>query len=372
MSSQTASKRSIRPSRALQQRPSGLRIFILVFLLLHLPLFVYPVLRLSSWLELGTLLTWMILVPVATSQIVSRWLLRNSPNPAVRRLRQVLDMVLGISPVVLALLLVAEVLVLAAVFEPRAAAWLVISASTLVMLGGIAAASRPSVHRVSFAAERLQAPLRFVQITDVHIGSRSAHFLSGVVARIKRLEPEFVCITGDFIDAWGVPESDLVSLKSLDCPIYFCTGNHERYEDFDAILERLGNLGVNVLRSQALMARDDVQVIGIDDRDDALQVARELPKIALDPEAFQLLLYHRPHGLDAAEAAGIDLMIAGHTHNGQIIPFNLLVKRVFSQICGLYEKGRARLYVSPGTGTWGPVMRVGTRSEITLFELEVD
>ena len=348
-----------------------MRIFIVIFLLLHLPLFVYPVLRLASWLELGTLVTLLILVPVAGSQIISRWLLRPLSHPAVRRLRQVLDMALGISPVVLALLLVAELLVLAAVFEPQTAAWLVISASTLVMLAGIAGACRPSVQKVSFTTERLQAPLRFVQITDVHIGSRSARFLAGVVARIKRLEPAFVCITGDFIDAWGVPESDLVSLRSLECPIYFCTGNHERYEDFDAILERLRNLGVNVLRSEAMMARADVQVIGIDDRDDALQVARELPKISLAPEAFKVLLYHRPQGLDAAEAAGIDLMIAGHTHNGQIIPFNLLVQRVFRQICGLYEKGQARLYVSPGTGTWGPVLRVGTRSEITLFELEV-
>ncbi len=263
-----------------------MRIFIVIFLLLHFPLFVYPVLRLASWLELGTLVTLLILVPVAGSQIISRWLLRPLSHPAVRRVRQVLDMALGISPVVLALLLIAELLVLAAVFEAQTAAWLVISASTLVMLAGIAAACRPSVQKVSFTTERLQAPLRFVQITDVHIGSRSAQFLAGVVARIKRLEPAFVCITGDFIDAWGY-RNLIWSLRSLECPIYFCTGNHERYEDFDAILERLRNLGVNVLRSEAMMARTDVQVIGIDDRDDALQVARELPKISLAPEAFK-------------------------------------------------------------------------------------
>ena len=69
-------------------------------------------------------------------------------------------------------------------------------------------------------------------------------------------------------------------------------------------------------------------------------------------------------------AAGVDLMISGHTHNGQVIPFNLVVNRVFEQSVGLFRQGRTRLYVSPGTGTWGPVMRLGSRGEITLFEIE--
>ena len=81
-----------------------------------------------------------------------------------------------------------------------------------------------------------------------------------------------------------------------------------------------------------------------------------------------LLLYHRPRGLLAA--AGVDLMLSGHTHNGQIVPFNLVVKRVFNQIVGLFTHDQTNLYVSPGTGTWGPVMRLGSRGEVTLFEVQ--
>lgn len=94
-----------------------------------------------------------------------------------------------------------------------------------------------------------------------------------------------------------------------------------------------------------------------------------LPALPQDPSRYQVLLYHRPDGLEAAAAANIDLMLCGHTHNGQIVPFNFLVRRVFPRIVGLHDLGGTRLYVSPGTGTWGPVMRLGTRSEITVFDV---
>jgi len=95
----------------------------------------------------------------------------------------------------------------------------------------------------------------------------------------------------------------------------------------------------------------------------------QLSQLELDPEAFKILLYHRPMGLEAAAEHGIDLMLTGHTHAGQIMPFNLVVKRVFAHVRGLATHGPTTLYVSPGTGTWGPVMRLGSRSEITCFEL---
>jgi predicted MPP superfamily phosphohydrolase len=80
-------------------------------------------------------------------------------------------------------------------------------------------------------------------------------------------------------------------------------------------------------------------------------------------------MYHRPDGLEAAAEAGLDLMLSGHTHNGQIYPFSLLVRSQFSRICGRYQQGDTTLYVSPGTGTWGPVMRLGSANEVTLIEL---
>jgi predicted MPP superfamily phosphohydrolase len=126
---------------------------------------------------------------------------------------------------------------------------------------------------------------------------------------------------------------------------------------------------VHVLRSRSIV-HGPAQVIGIDDSGHPAQVKRELAGIEVDPQRFVLLLYHRPHGLADAATAGVDLMISGHTHNGQIVPFNLVVARVFEQVVGLFRHGQTQLYVSPGTGTWGPVMRLGSRGEVTYFEIQ--
>lgn len=354
---------------ASRQRPAGATAFIAIFLALHIPLFVYPVLRLCDWLGVNAFLTILILLPIVMSQVVSRWLLRNAKARFARGLRYAADLILGISPIVLLLLLPFEVVVATALLEPPVAAQVLILLVLAFTTVGVVFALIPGVKTVSFDTDRLQRPLRFVQITDVHIGSRSSRFLADVIARVNRLEPEFLCITGDFIDATGVTVEELKSLRDVRCPVYFTSGNHERYEDFSDILDRLRSLGVSVLRTEDVRPRADVQVLGIDDRDNRDQVEKQLKNLDVDQNVFGILMYHRPDGLEAAEAAGVKLMISGHTHNGQIFPFNLIVNRVFHRIVGLYEFGHARLYVSPGTGTWGPVLRIGTRSEITLFEI---
>lgn len=306
-----------------------MRTFVLIFLAMHLPLFVYPILRLASWLELSVMVTLLVLIPLVSSQVVSRWLLRDAKNFFTRMVRVSADFWLGMSPILVMWLLVSEGLVVTgAVIEKTAAIW-VLSLTSGCSFIGLLAAVRPMIRTISFNSERLKTPVRFVQITDVHIGSRSSRFLEHVVARVKALEPDFLCITGDFVDAPGVTEDRISALRNLDCPIYFCTGNHERYEDLEEILKRLRNLGVRVLRTQSEYHRADIQLVGIDDRDDALQVERELAKIDVDQQAFSILLYHRPRGLEAASRAGVDLMLSGHTHNGQIIPFNFVVNRVF-------------------------------------------
>lgn len=353
--------------RAVRQRAWSR--FLLVALALHVPLFFYPILRLCYWLGLPWWLTGIVFFPLASSQIVSRLYLRGNHAWWSVAWKRMADFWLGLSPLVLIALLVAEPLVALTPLTPRTAAVGVLVAAAFVGALGVVSALKPFVKRIAFSAANISAPVRFVQISDVHIGSRSKAFLERVIGTVNGLAPDFLCITGDFIDAPGITETDLESLTSVRCPIYFCIGNHEKYEDLDEILARLRNLGVIVLRNAATRFRDDLQVIGIDDLDDKHQVGRQLKNIAVDRHGFALLLYHRPRGLEAAAAAGIDLMLSGHTHNGQIVPFNFVVGRQFDRMRGMHEHGGARLYVSQGTGTWGPVMRVGTRSEITLFEL---
>jgi predicted MPP superfamily phosphohydrolase len=343
--------------------------FLLAALLLHIPLFAYPVLRLCDWLDLGGLLTTVIFLPLFFSQVVARLYLRHANSGTMFWLRRGADLWLGISPIVLCMLLAAELPVALGWLKPEPTAWGLIALALALVAYSMLNAYSPSVVKVPLLSRKLAAPLRFAQITDVHIGSRSTRFLERVMGQVNRLNIQFLCITGDFIDMPGITHKQLSALGRCKVPIYFSVGNHERYEDLEDIIGRLELLGVTCLRSTSA-THGEVQLIGIDDSERPTQVQRELQNLEVEHGKFVLLLYHRPLGLAAAAAAGVDLMISGHTHNGQVVPFNLVVNRVFEQSVGLFSEGGTRLYVSPGTGTWGPVMRLGSRGEITLFEVQ--
>jgi len=350
------------------KRRSGRLNFLLVVLALHIPLFAYPILRICGWLGLSVPLTLAIFLPLFFSQIVARIALRDPVSPFTRALRWAADIWLGVSPLVLGLVLLAEIPVAMAWLAPETAALSILVMAGLLVIVGIHSAHSPATVTVRLASDKLPASKRFVQISDVHIGSRSKRFLEHVIDRVNSLEPDFLCITGDFIDATGISQEYLGALTRVQGPIYFSIGNHEKYEDLEEIVQRLRNLGVNVLRNQCIHD-EHLQVIGIDDMEDHGQVERQLAKMEIHDHKYVLLLYHRPRGHEAAAAAGVDLMLSGHTHNGQIMPFNLVVNRVFEKAKGLFLEDRTHLYVSSGTGTWGPYMRLGTRGEITLFEV---
>jgi predicted MPP superfamily phosphohydrolase len=212
------------------------------------------------------------------------------------------------------------------------------------------------------------ADKRLAQISDVHIGSRQPGFLTRVVSRTNALAPDCVLITGDLIDFRAISERELECLGTLEAPAFFIIGNHERYVDVEDICQRLRNLGIKVLRNESVV-HDDFQIVGIDDADARDQVNRHLPAFEKRLDKYRILLYHRPDGAEAADDWGAQLMLCGHTHNGQIMPFNLLVRRIFPRILGRYRIGEMTLYVSPGTGTWGPVLRLGSRSEISIIHL---
>jgi predicted MPP superfamily phosphohydrolase len=210
--------------------------------------------------------------------------------------------------------------------------------------------------------------LRLAQISDVHVGSRSGRFLSRVVRHVNRENPDHILITGDLVDFENISSTELGALADLKAPAWFIIGNHERYVDLEAICERLRGLGITVIRNSTVNI-GEIQLIGIDDAEPKTQVGNVLKNMEAEPDAFRILLYHRPDGAEDAAAWGAHLMLCGHTHNGQIVPFNFIVRRVFPRIQGLFDVHGMHLYVSPGTGTWGPVLRLGSRSEIGMITL---
>ena len=249
--------------------------------------------------------------------------------------------------------------------------WGSVLTGTLTVLTGYAFinAHRLRVRELPVPAPADVAGVRIAQISDVHVGSRSGRFLARVVERVNATSPDYVFITGDLIDFRDVTGDELAPLRDLNAPAYFIIGNHERYADLEAICARLSGLGVDVIRD-ATRLLPGIQLIGIDDAEPKSQVESVLHRLSPTPGVFRILLYHRPDGAEDAEKWGVDLMLCGHTHNGQIVPFNCVVRRIFPRIRGFYRVGNMRLYVNPGTGTWGPVLRLGSRSEITVFTLE--
>jgi predicted MPP superfamily phosphohydrolase len=241
-----------------------------------------------------------------------------------------------------------------------------------------------AVKPVRVALKKLPASmngLKIVQISDVHIGPTLGHdWLAGIVARINALAPDAVVITGDLVDG-SVEElrAHTAPLADLKAPlgVFFVTGNHEYYSGADAWIAELRRLGVRVLRNERVELRrgeDVLDLIGIDDatahqfgRGHGADLQRAIA--GRDDGRESILLAHQPK--QAAEAAGhgVGLVLSGHTHGGQIWPFTFLVRLQQPYNAGLYRDRDTQIYVSRGTGYWGPPMRLGAPAEITQLEL---
>ena len=217
----------------------------------------------------------------------------------------------------------------------------------------------------------ISSPIKIAHLSDIHVGTiHNSGYLKKIVDKINRLSPDIIMITGDFFDGLGpVSKHTVAPLKELKAKIFFVMGNHEKYENMDRVEQVLRDTGVVVLRNE-MKEYMGLQVVGVDYPEKEGQKDNPvLNGIRIDSTKPSVLLYHPPVGLDDAVEAGIDLQLSGHTHNGQIFPFNYLAKLFYPKIKGLYQIKDMRLYVSPGTGTWGPPLRLGSNNEITLLNL---
>ena len=340
--------------------------FNLLFPLSCFFVFAYPVWRLSDWWFgnggiglIGALLVWGL-------GVGSMYYSFGGPR---MKIRYAVVHWMGISFVFATLVLLAEPIRLLGLVSEPSLALAVIVLGILLCIGAVIFSHHLSVKHHRIPSAKLTEPRRIVQISDVHIGSRQGGFMARIVNRINALEPDYVAITGDLIDSSAVGMEALAPLAELRAPVFFSIGNHERYADLPKMLDMARQLGMRTLQ-QDIEDVGDILFAGIDDADRHDQVDLHIPGLDLDHSKFIVLLYHRPVGWEAAQAHGVDLMLSGHTHNGQIFPFNFVVKQQFQRIRGLYRERHHHLHVSSGTGTWGPLMRLGSLNEITVLELE--
>ncbi|MDB5947560.1 MAG: putative phosphohydrolase, partial [Ramlibacter sp.] len=253
------------------------------------------------------------------------------------------------------------------------------------LVGAINARRTASVVTVDVPIAGLPAALHgftMAQISDIHIGPTIKRpYLQHIVDAVNRLQPDLVAVTGDLVDGsvtelggHVAPLAGLVSRYGT----FFVTGNHEYYSGAPPWVAELRRLGITVLMNEHVVLErqgSNLVLAGVPDfgahhfdpshKSDPAAALKGAPADA----AIRVLLAHQPRTAAAAELAGFDLQLSGHTHGGQFLPWVFFVRLQQPFTAGLHRLGRLWVYVSRGTGYWGPPKRLGAPSEITRLRL---
>lgn len=211
-----------------------------------------------------------------------------------------------------------------------------------------------------------------VGLSDLHIGSMlGARWLAARIAQVRAQRPDLVVLLGDIFEGHGMPSSrELLSImRELTAPlgVWAVQGNHESYGR-NRGLALLKASGSRVLYNQWIEVRPGLVLAGVEDLTTHRRAGRQSDPVAQAlagrPSGVTILLSHTPWQAEEAAELGVGLMLAGHTHGGQIWPFSYLVRRVYPLFAGRYDVNGMTAIVCRGTGTWGPRMRLWPPGEI--------
>ncbi|HKM44436.1 MAG TPA: metallophosphoesterase [Dysgonamonadaceae bacterium] len=225
---------------------------------------------------------------------------------------------------------------------------------------------------------RGRSSLKIVAVSDVHLGYLiNKKYATRYVELINEQNPDIILFVGDIIDAEMAPiieqnmQEDFLKL-SAPLGIYSCTGNHEyRYEADYKTTWLNDNAGIKMLRDSAVLIDSSFYVVGREDW--IIPTRKELKTILTEQNVNSslpiIILNHTPDNLDEEVENGADIALYGHTHDGQVFPFNILTRLMFEVSNGYKKKGDTNVYVSSGLGLSGPQYRIGTKSEIAVLNV---
>ncbi len=258
-------------------------------------------------------------------------------------------------------------------------------AALATIVGFVNARRRAKIRRIDVPIAGLPAALHgfsIAQISDLHVGPTiKRDYIDRIVDAVNGLGADMIAVTGDLVDGsvrdlsrHTEPLSRLTSRHGA----FFVTGNHEYYSGAGAWVKEVRRLGLTVLMNEHVVLVHQgasVVVAGVTDYSAGLfdPAQRSDPAAAMtgapSDAGVRLLLAHQPRSAFAAESAGFDLQLSGHTHGGQFFPWNYVVRFFHPFTTGLHRVGRLSVYISRGTGYWGPPKRLGAPSEITHLRL---
>lgn len=252
-----------------------------------------------------------------------------------------------------------------------------LTVAVLTSVYGIINAQIPKIFSHTVKIENLPESWRgktAVQISDLHLGAiNGAGFANKIMDQISSISPDIIFITGDYYDGTSMEIKKLAEpLKKLHPQLgtFFVSGNHETYTVLDEIIKELEANNVTYMKDE-IKVIDGLSIIGLEYARPGEKKNYESLVNQVAAEKPSILLYHEPRFVEAAKSIGIDLQLAGHTHEGQMFPFMFITNLIYDKYHhGYHEEGSFHINTSSGTGTWGPPMRVGTNSEITVFKFE--
>ena len=256
----------------------------------------------------------------------------------------------------------------------------------IIIIAGHLNAISPRIKRLDLAVHKHAGTLRnlhIVMVSDIHMGTViGPRRLSAIVKKVNALSPDLILIAGDAVDEDLAPviRHNLgANFEKLNAPfgIYAITGNHEYIGGAEAAVAYLTKHGITFLRDSTVLVNGSFYLAGRDDRDKERFSGQKRMTVDallknLDHRLPIILLDHQPFNLGAAENAGADLQLSGHTHHGQLWPLNWLTKAIYEVSWGYLLKGKTHFYVSSGLGSWGPPVRTGNRPEIVDIHLTFD
>jgi len=269
-------------------------------------------------------------------------------------------------------------------FSPQMRGVLSVGLASLLTIYGVWNAYTIKVKEITIPIKGLTQEVRAVHLSDVHLGNlRGKREADKIVRKIKELHPDVVFNTGDMFDSkahFGEGKDVLSAFRTLDIPHYFVYGNHDDHVGVNEVIAQMKNAGATVLLNE-LTRFGELQIIGLNnmlpDKDsfdmhttgDSETIADVLNGLEIVENRPTIVLHHRPDGVNYMQEKGADLLLAGHTHAGQIFPFTFIAKLMFGYNRGLYKYETMDILVSEGTGTIFAPVRLGTSSQMVLIRL---
>jgi predicted MPP superfamily phosphohydrolase len=262
-----------------------------------------------------------------------------------------------------------------------------IALTVILVLYGVLSAFAIRIKEITIPVQGLTKEIRAVHLTDMHLGNfRGNKQVEKVVKEIQELNPDVIFNTGDQFDSkiHFVEGNDvLAAFRTLNIPHYFVYGNHDEHVGVGEVIARMKNASATVLLNEVVHF-GELQIIGLNNMladagtfdlhasDNSENIESVLSELQIDTNQPTIVLHHRPGGVRYMQEKGANLLLAGHTHAGQIFPLSFIAKLMFGYNSGHYKYNTMDIYVSEGIGTIFSPLRLGTSSELTLIRLVPD